>query len=289
MTRLLAAASGTILAVAAIASAATAYADEPNDHGGQVSTQPAPGANLAGAVQPAGPGSAGPADSGAIGPVGGIANPGAAGTAHPGNEGAANPDGTARPAEEEPAHPGDDGVAAAPAAAGGMNSMGASIGTSMAMMAPMMAMYVPMLGAPMLLSGLGGLGAAPSTGAQAAAAAASDLAGSAAATDLPGSAAATDALGLPSSVASDLSNLDLTPNFDAGDLAGTTTDALASSVPSDLPLDAPLPTDLPDLDVTPLTDSLGDVLPGVAEAGAGVGTEAAGSGVCLGLAIIGLC
>src|SRR5690606_36034338 len=86
VTRLLAAASGTLLAVAAIASSATVYADEPTDQGSQVSTHSAPGANLAGAVQPTEPGGANPADAAAIAP-GGAANPAPGGAANPAQDG----------------------------------------------------------------------------------------------------------------------------------------------------------------------------------------------------------
>lgn len=275
VSRLLAAASGAFLAAATIASAGMAYADEPNDQSGQVSTQSAPGANLAGAVQPTDHGAAGPADAGTLGPIGDNAAHSPA--ANPAGNAAGNPahDGTVRP-EDEAAHPADDGMAAAPAA-GGMNNMGASIGSSMAMMAPMMAMYVPMLGAPLLMSGLGSLGAAPSTGVDAATAA------SAAASDLAGSAAATDVLGAASPVAADLSNLDFTPALDpnllsdalggvGADAANGVAEAAGSSV-----------ADAAGQAAIDATTNIAGELPGIAadtsgdlaSTGVGVGTEVA--------------
>ncbi|OQZ95246.1 hypothetical protein [Mycolicibacter algericus] len=161
----------------------------------------------------------------------------------------------------------------------GAGGMGASIGSSMAMMGPMMAMYAPMMLAPMLMSGVTSLvGGAPATGAEAA---------SAAATDFAGSAAATDAWGLAAPIASDLANLDLTLDPDL--LAGAATD-VGTDLVTGLPLDVPFDASVPDIDPSLVLDSLGDaVVPGLADAGVNIGSEVAGTGVCVGLALIGLC
>lgn len=172
-------------------------------------------------------------------------------------------------AEQQVAEQHAEQATTAGATTAGAGGMGASIGSSMAMMGPMMAMYAPMMLAPMLMSGVTSLvGGAPATGAEAA------------------SAAATDAWGLSAPIAADLSNLDLT--FDPDLVAGTA--AATTDLVADLPLDVPFDASVPDIDPSLVLDSLGDaVVPGLADAGVNIGGEIAGTGVCVGLALIGLC
>lgn len=172
-------------------------------------------------------------------------------------------------AEQQVAEQHAEQATTAGATTAGAGGMGASIGSSMAMMGPMMAMYAPMMLAPMLMSGVTSLvGGAPATGAEAA------------------SAAATDAWGLSAPIAADLSNLDLT--FDPDLVAGTA--AATTDLVADLPLDVPFDASVPDIDPSLVLDSLGDaVVPGLADAGVNIGSEVAGTGVCVGLALIGLC